>query len=98
MKALKIFLASVGVFVSVSAVAERSGEELVAQYCAKCHGTPGLPVAPKTSDEWQAFISKKSVDEMVAVTKTGVKAMPRMGTCFDCTDAELKAAVEAILP
>jgi cytochrome c5 len=81
-----------------AANAERSGEEIVAKHCNSCHGTPGLPVAPRSAEEWQAFTSAKSVDEMVAVTVKGVKAMPPKGACFDCSETELKAAIEVLLP
>jgi cytochrome c5 len=38
------------------------------------------------------------IDALVASAKKGKNAMPPMGTCMDCSDAELKAAIEFMLP
>ena len=34
------------------------------------------------------------MDQVLAVAKKGINAMPPMGTCMDCSDAELTAAIQ----
>jgi len=75
----------------------RSGADIVAKHCAMCHGTPGIPGAPRTADEWKARVDAKGLDGIVATASSGINAMPPKGMCMDCSDAELKAAVEELV-
>jgi len=63
-------------------------------YCIACHGT-GAAGAPKTGDKaaWEPRMAA-GVDALVASAKKGKNAMPPMGLCNDCSDAELKAIIE----
>lgn len=79
-----------------SAAAGRSGDEIVAKHCAMCHGTPGIPGAPRTAEEWAARLDAKGLDGLVASGLAGINAMPPKGMCMDCSDDEFKAAVEAL--
>ena len=92
-----ILLATTAIAYAADADA-RTGEEIVTKHCLMCHGTPGIPGAPKTAEEWAARIEAKGGVETLVVTATsGINAMPPKGMCMDCTDAELKAAVEALV-
>ncbi len=77
--------------------AARSGSDIAAKHCAMCHGNPGIPGAPRTPEEWQARVDAKGLDGIVATAISGINAMPPKGMCMDCTDAEMKAAVEALI-
>lgn len=70
----------------------RKAEQIYNSYCATCHAT-GVANAPKINDvaTWKA--RAKSIDELVASSKKGINAMPAMGLCADCTDAELKSTI-----
>ena len=37
-------------------------------------------------------------DSLLRNAKQGINNMPPMGTCLDCTDAELQAAIRKMLP
>ena len=70
----------------------RKVEQIYNASCATCHAT-GVANAPKINDvaAWKA--RAKSIEELVASSKKGLNAMPPMGLCADCTDAELKATI-----
>lgn len=74
----------------------RTGEEVTTQTCNVCHAT-GLLESPKTGDTaaWQArYDAEGGIDALVSISKQGKGGMPPMGTCVDCTDEELKSAIE----
>ena len=72
----------------------RGGKELYDQYCFACHAT-GLNEAPLVGDEaWQVRLDKGQ-DVLLENTRAGFNVvMPAMGTCMDCTDEELLAAID----
>lgn len=82
---------------STAAMAERSGEELYKTKCSVCHAT-GVAGAPKfgSAAEW-APRAEKGIDGLLAVSLTGLNAMPPKGTCMDCSDSEMKAAIQYML-
>lgn len=77
-------------------VAGRSGSAIYAKHCQACH-LGGLNNAPKLGDveAWEPRLAK-GMDELFRNTKEGFNnfLMPAMGTCMDCTDAELRAAID----
>ncbi|MBD8575383.1 cytochrome c5 family protein [Pseudomonas syringae] len=86
--------------VTVTAVASggaaRSADEIINKHCNTCHG-PGLLNAPKKGDKaaWKTHADKEGgLDGLLAKAITGIGAMPPKGTCADCSDAELKAAIQ----
>lgn len=77
-----------------TSAASRSGEEVYAAHCHVCHAT-GLNDAPKLADAaaWAPRLAK-GAEALLKVTKEGLNTMPPMGTCMNCTDAELRAAID----
>jgi len=72
----------------------RSGDALYNSFCIACHSI-GLANAPKAGDSaaWDKLL-EIGMDELVASAKKGKNVMPPMGTCADCSDDELKDAIE----
>ena len=72
----------------------RSGEQVYTASCASCHaiGVLGAPKMGSASD-WAPRL-KQGLDSLVKVAISGKGAMPPKGTCMDCSDDELKAAIE----
>ena len=74
----------------------RSGEEVYNATCVACHGT-GASGAPKIGDTeaWAPRI-EKGMDTLMDSAMNGVAgtAMLPKGTCNDCSEAEMRKAVE----
>jgi len=71
-----------------------TGEQVYNQFCFACHAT-GASGAPKFGDapEWAPRIAK-GMDALMTSTLNGFNVMPARGTCMNCSDDELHAAVE----
>ncbi len=74
-----------------------SGEDVYNQFCFACHAT-GASDAPLFADAeaWAPRISK-GMDELMVSTLNGIGMMPPKGTCMNCSEDELKAAVDYIV-
>jgi cytochrome c5 len=77
--------------------AARTGEQVYNQACHTCH-TAGVAGAPKFGDaaSWAPHIAKGK-DALYTSAQAGFKAMPPKGLCMDCSNDELKAAVDYML-
>lgn len=92
--------ASLAIAIALVAVAgtanAREGKEIYDTKCFACHAA-GVAGAPKFGDKaaWAPRIEQaKDIDGLFAVAVKGLNAMPPKGTCMDCTDEELKAAIQ----
>ncbi len=96
-KSIALTLAAAALAVSAVAQAERTGEELYSTKCFVCHAA-GVAGAPKLGDKeaWGPRMAA-GTEALLASAKSGKNAMPPMGTCMDCTDAELTGAIEYML-
>jgi len=96
-KVFAIAMAGALVAMSGSAFAERDGKAVYDTKCMMCHMS-GAAGAPKFGDKaaWAPRIAT-GMDAMLASAINGKNAMPPKGTCMDCTDGELKAAIEHIV-
>lgn len=72
----------------------KSGETVYQTTCAACHST-GAIGAPKLGDSvaWKARTAQ-GMDVLYKHALTGLNAMPPRGTCANCTDEEIKRAVD----
>jgi len=97
MKKALILAATAMLMTPVAAMAERDGATVYNTKCMACHmtGAAGAPIVGK-ADQW-APRAEKGIDGLLATAKSGINAMPPMGTCMDCTDGELKAAIQHML-
>ncbi|AAZ36816.1 c-type cytochrome [Pseudomonas savastanoi pv. phaseolicola] len=76
----------------------RAPDDIIAAHCVACHSV-GLLNAPKTGDTaaWEERARQKGgLDGLLASTIKGIGIMPPKGTCGDCTDDELKSAIQSI--
>jgi cytochrome c5 len=88
--------ASCGTASAASSGGTRSGADVVAAACNACHGT-GVLGAPKNgSGDWAAR-ADKGIDTLLKNAINGINAMPPRGTCADCSDDEIKAAIEHMI-
>ena len=72
---------------TLAAIYERS--------CKTCHAVTGMG-APLTghADAWTLRSGQRSTNELVASVRNGLNAMPAMGYCQDCSDADFSALIE----
>ena len=77
-----------------AAAGPRSGEQVYQTNCIACHGT-GAAGAPKMGDAaaWAPRIAK-GIDALLVSATNGLNAMPPKGLCMDCSEDELKGAIE----
>ena len=80
------------------AKAPRAPDAILNQYCNVCHltGWNGAPLSGEPND-WQPRLAS-GFDSLMKNAKQGINNMPPMGTCQDCTDTELEAAIRKMLP
>ncbi|MDO6592490.1 cytochrome c5 family protein [Neptuniibacter sp. 1_MG-2023] len=73
------------------------GQVIYDKHCKGCH-VAGVGGAPKPGDSaaWEPRIVQ-GIDVMVQTVVVGKGTMPPKGTCFDCDEAALKAAVELLI-
>lgn len=80
----------------VAAVASgpRSGDAVYTSACVACHDA-GVAGAPKTgvAADWTARIAQ-GPETLVSHAINGIRGMPARGTCMNCSDEEIKLAVE----
>lgn len=94
----RLSVAAVTVLCSLSFTAQADGQAIYNKHCKGCH-VAGVGGAPKPDDTaaWQARAAQ-GVDAMLQTVLKGKGAMPPKGTCMSCSDDELKAAIEVLLP
>ena len=70
------------------------GQHRYEETCHICHGS-GLAGAPKFQDhaDWAPRIAE-GIDILVQRAIQGYKAMPPKGSCMNCSDEEIRKAVE----
>jgi cytochrome c5 len=75
----------------------RSGEDVYKVSCSACHGSDAMN-APNPGDtaEWEKRLGK-GFDAVLQNAINGINAMPARGTCANCSDDEIKAAVEFLI-
>lgn len=86
--------AALGSISSAHAEDNRPIEEIFNAHCSTCH-IQGLAGSPKftDSDAWASRI-ETGIDAMTQTVITGKGAMPKNGTCFRCTDDQIRLLVE----
>jgi cytochrome c5 len=93
-----LIAAVAGALAEEPAKAPRAADAILNQYCNVCHltGWNGAPLSGDAND-WQSRLTT-GFDSLLENTKQGINSMPPMGTCQDCTDEELQAAIRKMLP
>ncbi|MFT2089402.1 c-type cytochrome [Paraglaciecola sp. 2405UD69-4] len=75
----------------------RSGADIYAKTCVACHSV-GVLGAPKFQNaaDWSPRL-EKGFDTIWQNALNGIGGMPAKGTCSDCSDDEIKAAIEHMI-
>jgi cytochrome c5 len=80
------------------AAGPRTGKQIYDGACVACH-TSGVLGAPKlqVASEWQPRLDEKGFDQIWKNAVIGINAMPAMGACGDCTDEDIKTAINYMI-
>lgn len=71
----------------------RSGEKVYQSACFACHGTGALDAPKKGDAAWKPRL-EQGYDTLLKHAIEGIRNMPARGTCADCSDDELAAAIK----
>lgn len=75
--------------------------QIVEHFCATCHAAnPVIELGAPVSNDNQAWAMrvKQGLNTLLLHTEEGFGAMPARGGCFECSDAQLQAAILFMLP
>lgn len=77
----------------------KPGQAIYEQYCSVCHrdGVAGAPKFQSAAD-WSPRQTKQTLDSLVATAIKGLNAMPAKGTCQECSEDDIKAAIQYMVP
>lgn len=72
----------------------RSGEQVYNKFCVACHSA-GVMGAPKVNNagDWGPRLDQ-GMDTVLSHALNGYNSMPPKGTCADCSEDEIKSAIE----
>ncbi|ATZ73018.1 cytochrome c5 family protein [Idiomarina sp. X4] len=72
----------------------RSGQQVYDKFCTACH-TSGVMGAPKINNaaDWEERLAQ-GMDTVLKHAVEGFNAMPPKGTCSDCSEEEIQAAID----
>jgi cytochrome c5 len=86
-----------GAKAEVASSGPRSGSDIYVKACVACHSV-GVLNAPKLQDaaDWAPRM-EQGFDTVWKNAINGIGAMPAMGTCGDCSDDDIKAAIEHMI-
>ena len=86
-----------GAKAETAASGPRSGADIYSKACVACHGI-GVLGAPKLQDaaDWAPRL-EKGFDTVWKNAINGIGGMPPRGTCADCSDDDIKAAIEHMI-
>lgn len=77
------------------------GQQIVQHFCSNCHAVKPLINlgAPRIGEkaDWLARLNQ-GLDSLFKHSSEGYNAMPPRGGCFECSDEQLKKAIQAMLP
>ncbi|MDT0581985.1 MULTISPECIES: c-type cytochrome [Alteromonadaceae] len=81
-----------------AAAGPRTGKQIYDGACVACH-TSGVLGAPKlqVAADWKPRLDEKGFEQVWKNAVNGINAMPAMGTCGDCTEEDIKVAVEYMI-
>jgi cytochrome c5 len=76
------------------------GQATYEHFCINCHqeGVAGAPKFRNKTDWEPRLANNRTINELVNSAVNGLNTMPPKGTCFECTEEDLRAAIHYMLP
>ena len=76
----------------------RSGQQVYQTSCVGCHASKALGAPLSFSEaEWKPRLDARGYDVVLENAMKGYNAMPPLGACGDCSQDEIKAAIDYML-
>lgn len=89
----QVYVAGAVAAADTAASGPRSGEKVYQTSCFACHGTGALDAPKKDDAAWKSRMDQ-GFDLMLKHAIEGIRNMPARGTCADCSDDEIAAAIK----
>ena len=89
----QVYVAGAAAAPAAGASGPRSGEKVYQSACFACHGTGALDAPKKGDAAWKPRL-EQGYDTLLKHAIEGIRNMPARGTCADCSDDELAAAIK----
>ncbi|WP_337880037.1 c-type cytochrome [Rheinheimera sp.] len=89
----QVYLAGAEAAADTGPKGPRSGEQVYQGACFACHGTGALDAPKKGDAAWKPRLAQ-GMDVLLKHAVEGIRSMPPRGTCGDCSDEELAAAIK----
>lgn len=88
---------ALAVSIQVFAMGHRSGEQIWEEVCLGCHDTGMMDAPLGGSGEFKDRLAKKGMDKLVENAMNGLDEMPVKGSCTDCSEKEIRAAIKYMI-
>lgn len=88
----QVYLAGAAPAAAAVASGPRSGEQVYQAACFACHGTGALDAPKPQSADWKPRLAQ-GFDVLLQHSIDGIRNMPAMGTCTNCSEDEIAAAI-----
>ena len=92
-----VMVFALSISVHVFAKGHRTGEQVWEEVCLGCHDTGMMDAPLGGSGEFKDRLAKKGMDKLVENAMKGLDEMPAMGSCNDCSESEIRAAIKFML-
>ena len=89
----QVYLAGAQAAADTGPKGPRTGEQVYQGACFACHGTGALDAPKKGDAAWQPRLAQ-GMDILKKHAIEGIRSMPPRGTCGDCSDDEIEAAIK----
>jgi cytochrome c5 len=89
----QVYLAGAEPAAAAAPTGPRTGEQVYNGACIACHGTGALDAPKKGDAAWKPRLAQ-GMDILTKHAIEGIRAMPARGTCADCSDDEIVAAIK----
>ena len=89
----QVYVAGATAAVDAGPSGPRSGEKVYQTACFACHGTGALDAPKKGDAAWKPRLAQ-GLDVLKKHAIEGIRSMPPRGTCGDCSDDEIEAAIK----